>query len=444
MNGEDIALPISNENPAIMKDTSKCIQCGYCVRICRNDVTVAKMYDLGITHEPICINCGQCANYCPTESIRERFDYLKVERLLSNPEKVVVVSLAPAVRVALGEEFGIEAGKNIYKKIVTALKKLGFKYVFDITFGADLTVMEEALELVERIKNNKNLPMFTSCCPSWVKYAEIFYPELIPNLSTCKSPIAMQSTTIKTYFAKKEGIDLGRLVNVVIAPCTSKKYEIKRDEINVTKRDTDYVLTTRELAKMIKDNNIDLLKLEDGKFDSPLGLGSSAGVIFGSSGGVSEATLRTAYHYITGKDLEDEKLVFSDVRGMDGIKEVLLDTGEIKLKVAIANGMKNAKTLIDKIKDGKMDYQFIEVMNCVGGCIAGGGQPKLSLLEMRDKKLERMNGLYSEDEKMKRRLSYKNPDIIKIYREFYNDKDKVHKYLHTTYDDKSYLVKGKK
>ena len=327
---------------------------------------------------------------------------------------------------------------------ITALRKLGFKYVFDITFGADLTVMEEALELVERIKNNKNLPMFTSCCPSWVKYAEIFYPELIPNLSTCKSPIAMQSTTIKTYFAKKEGIDLGRLVNVVIAPCTSKKYEIKRDEINVTKRDTDYVLTTRELAKMIKDNNIDLLKLEDGKFDSPLGLGSSAGVIFGSSGGVSEATLRTAYHYITGKDLEDEKLVFSDVRGMDGIKEVLLDTGEIKLKVAIANGMKNAKTLIDKIKEGKAEYQFVEVMNCVGGCIAGGGQPKLSLLEMRDKKLERMNGLYSEDEKMKRRLSYKNPDIIKIYREFYNDKDKVHKYLHTTYDDKSYLVKGKK
>lgn len=444
MNGEDIALPINNENPAIMKDASKCIQCGYCVRICRNDVTVAKMYDLGITHDPICINCGQCANYCPTESISERLDFMKVERLLSNPEKIVVVSLAPAVRVALGEEFGLEAGKNIYKKIITALRKLGFKYVFDITFGADLTVMEESLELVERIKNNKNLPMFTSCCPSWVKYAEIFYPELIPNLSTCKSPIAMQSTTIKTYFAEKEGINLEKLVNVVIAPCTAKKYEIKRSELNVTKRDTDYVLTTRELAKMIKEANIDLLKLEEGKFDSPLGLGSSAGVIFGSSGGVSEAALRTAYHYITGEDLEDEKLVFSNARGMNGIKEVELDVGDIKIKAAIANGMKNAKTLIDKIKEGNADYQFVEVMNCVGGCVAGGGQPKLSLLEMKDKKLERMNGLYSEDKKMKRRLSYKNPDIIRIYKEFYSDKERVHKYLHTSYSDKSYLLRGEK
>lgn len=444
MNGEDIALPISNENPAIMKDASKCIQCGYCVRICRNDVTVAKMYDLGITNDPICINCGQCANYCPTESISERLDFMKVERLLSNPEKIVVVSLAPAVRVALGEEFGLEAGKNIYKKIITALRKLGFKYVFDITFGADLTVMEESLELVERIKNNKNLPMFTSCCPSWVKYAEIFYPELIPNLSTCKSPIAMQSTTIKTYFAEKEGINLEKLVNVVIAPCTAKKYEIKRSELNVTKRDTDYVLTTRELAKMIKEAGIDLLKLEEGKFDSPLGLGSSAGVIFGSSGGVSEAALRTAYHYITGEDLEDEKLVFSNARGMNGIKEVELDVGDIKIKAAIANGMKNAKTLIDKIKEGNADYQFVEVMNCVGGCVAGGGQPKLSLLEMKDKKLERMNGLFSEDEKMKRRLSYKNPDIIRIYKEFYSDKERVHKYLHTSYSDKSYLLRGEK
>ena len=444
MNGEDIALPISNKNPAIMKDASRCIQCGYCVRICRNDVTVAKMYDLGVTHEPICINCGQCANYCPTESISERLDFMKVERLLSDPEKIVVVSLAPAVRVALGEEFGLEAGKNIYKKIITALRKLGFKYVFDITFGADLTVMEEALELVDRVKNNKNLPMFTSCCPSWVKYAEIFYPELIPNLSTCKSPIAMQSTTIKTYFAEKEGIDLEKMINVVVAPCTAKKYEVKRSELNVTKRDTDYVLTTRELAKMIKEANIDLLKLEDGKFDSPLGLGSSMGVIFGSSGGVSEAALRTAYHYITGEDLSDEKLVFSNARGMNGIKETELDAGDIKIKVAIVNGMKNFKTLIDKIKDGTADYHFVEVMNCTGGCIAGGGQPKLTLLEMKDKKLERMNGLYNEDEKMKKRLSYKNPEIIKIYKDFYNDKEVIHKYLHTSYSDKSYLLRGEK
>lgn len=444
MDAEELALPVASDNPAIKKDASKCIQCGYCVRVCRNDVTVARMYELGITKKPICINCGQCANYCPTESISEKLDYMKVMQLLKDKSKTVVFSFAPAVRVALGEEFGIEPGVNVYKKIIAALRNIGAKYVFDITFSADLTIMEEAMELVNRIKEGKNLPMFTSCCPAWVKYVEIFYPELIPNLSTCKSPIAMQGSTIKTYFAKMKNINPDDLINVVIAPCTAKKYEIKRRELNVTRRDTDFILTTRELALMIKKNNIDFLHLDNSEFDSPLGLGSSAGVIFGNTGGVAEAALRTAYHYITDKDLDDNSLTFSKVRGMSGIKETEVIICDKTIKVAVANGMKNAKILIDKIKSGTVNYQFVEVMNCTGGCIAGGGQPKLTLMNMKSAKQKRIDGLYSEDSKMKKRVSYKNPDIIKIYKEFYGEvgSSLAHQYLHTKYTDKSYLLRG--
>lgn len=444
MDAEELALPVASDNPAIKKDASKCIQCGYCVRVCRNDVTVARMYELGITKKPICINCGQCANYCPTESISEKLDYMKVMQLLKDKSKTVVFSFAPAVRVALGEEFGIEPGVNVYKKIIAALRNIGAKYVFDITFSADLTIMEEAMELVNRIKEGKNLPMFTSCCPAWVKYVEIFYPELIPNLSTCKSPIAMQGSTIKTYFAKMKNINPDDLINVVIAPCTAKKYEIKRRELNVTRRDTDFILTTRELALMIKKNNIDFLHLDNSEFDSPLGLGSSAGVIFGNTGGVAEAALRTAYHYITDKDLDDNSLTFSKVRGMSGIKETEVIIGDKAIKVAVANGMKNAKILIDKIKSGTVNYQFVEVMNCTGGCIAGGGQPKLTLMDMKSAKQKRIDGLYSEDSKMKKRVSYKNPDIIKIYKDFYGEvgSSLAHQYLHTKYTDKSYLLRG--
>ena len=442
---DEISVPISKNNIAIEKDENKCIKCGYCVSACKNKVTVGKMYDISVTKEPICINCGQCTNMCPTEAITEKNDYKEVNKYLQNNEKTVVFSVAPAVRSALGEEFGLKPGINVDKKIVSALKLLGAKYVFDVTFSADLTIMEEAMELVNRIKENKNLPMFTSCCPAWVKYAEIFYPELLPNISTCKSPIAMQGTIIKTYFAKKIGVDASNIINVAVAPCTAKKYEVKREEVNVSNGyDTDFSITTRELAKMIREADINIEELEETDFDSPLGTGTGAATIFGNTGGVTEAAIRTAYYYITGKDLEEDKIVFSKIRGMSDIKEANIEIDGKIIKVAVANGMNNAKILIDKILNKEVEYHFVEVMNCNGGCIAGGGQPKITLLNMEKTKLARINCLYEEDEKSIKRVSYKNPEIIQIYKELYGkpNSELAHKHLHTIYKDKSGLLRG--
>lgn len=450
MKNIELVIPIDKENESIQRIEEKCIECGYCRKVCDNEITVGRMYDLGKTGKPICINCGQCANMCPTEAIQERMDYLKVKKLIKDKSKIVVVSIAPGVRVGLGEEFNIEDGTNVEEKMVTALKMLGAKYVLDITFGADLTIMEEAKELVNRIKQNKNLPQFTSCCPAWVKYAEIFYPELLPNLSTAKSPISMQGATIKTYFAKQKNINPKEIINVVIAPCTAKKYEIKREEMNDSSeynkieglRDNDFVLTTRELAKWIKEENIDFESLKDSRFDSPLGKGSGAGVIFGNTGGVMEAALRTAYYFVTGKDLSNNAIEFKSVRGMQGIKEAEVDFEGLKVKVAVANGMKNAKILIDKVLKGNTEYHFIEIMNCTGGCIAGGGQPKIPIIDIQDVKIKRIEGLYKDDEKGTLRLSYKNPDIIEIYNKFYGEPNSnlAEKLLHTHYEDKSYLL----
>lgn len=446
MRNYELEVPVSKNNNAIEKDENRCITCGYCKKVCTDDVTVARMFEIKEGIEPICVNCGQCANICPTEAIHEKFDYLKVKEILKNKNgKIVTFEIAPAVRVALAEDLYGKVGDNLESKIPTALKAIGADYVFDVTFGADLTIMEEASELVERIKSKKRLPQFTSCCPAWVKYCEIFYPEYINNLSTAKSPIAMQSTIIKTYFANKMNLSSEDIINIAVAPCTAKKSEVARKELNLNDKDTDFVLTTRELAKLLKEENIPVSSLEDGEYDSPLGKGSGAGVIFGASGGVCEAALRTAYYLITNKNLSKEELDFKSIRGMDGIKEATITIDGIEVKVAVCNGMKNAKQLLDKLKNNEVYYDFIEIMNCIGGCIAGGGQPKITLLEMENTKKKRMAALYKEDEAMTLRLCHENKEIIDIYNDYFEkpNSELAEKLLHTSYQDKSYLLGGK-
>lgn len=445
MRNYDLEVPISKNNESLEKIESKCITCGECKKVCFNDVTVAKMYKYDGKFEPICINCGQCSIVCPVESIKEKFDYLKVLKILKDKNnKKVVFSFAPSVRVALCEEFNIETGTNLEKKIVTALKKIGADYVFDITFAADLTVMEEATELVNRIKNNGILPQFSSCCPAWVKFCEIFYPEYINNLSTCKSPITMQGSLIKTYFKDKLNVNVKDIINITIAPCTAKKAEIRREEVNITEKDTDYVLTTRELALLLKEFNIDIGKLKESEFDRPLGLGSGAGVIFGSTGGVTEAALRTAYYLLTKKNLKKDELKFKSVRGFDDVKEATIKINDLDINVCVVNGMKNIHSVIEKIKSGEKKYHFVEVMNCIGGCISGGGQPKTTKLDMMDTKIKRVKSLYNEDEVSTLRLSHENECVKELYDTYlgYPNSELSEKLLHTTYYDKSNLLKG--
>jgi len=450
----ELVIPIEEDNVSIVRDESKCVKCGMCRNTCDNQITVGKMYDLEKTCDiPVCINCGQCANMCPTEAITERWDYIKIKEEMKDKDKIFIFSTSPAVRTAIGEEFGIDAGQYNEDKMVGALRALGADYVLDVTFAADMTICEEASELVERIKENKNLPQFTSCCPSWVKYLEIFYPEFIPNLSTAKSPIGMQGATIKTYFAKKHSIDPKKIVNITVTPCTSKKYEIKRSEMNASAkynniedlRDMDYIITTRELAKWIREENIKFNEIEGSEFDSLLGRGSGAGIIFGSTGGVMEAALRTAYNILTNENLKYDKIEFKDVRGMQGIKEAEVKIENRIVRVAVANGIKNAKILLDKIKNNEVKYDFVEVMNCIGGCSGGGGQPKIPLIKMTETKKKRMEGLYNKDNTMKKRLSHENPEVMKVYEEFYERplSKLAEEILHTKYEDKSYML-GKK
>lgn len=449
-------VAIEPDNPSIVRDDDICIKCGMCRTVCRSEIAVHKMYDLEKTGDyAVCTYCGQCANICPVGAITEVYEYQEVQKMLDDPDKIVIFSTSPSVRVALGEAFGMEPGSFVEKKMVAALRALGADYVFDTTFSADLTIMEEAAELVARItKKTKPLPQFTSCCPAWVAFVETFYPEYIPHLSTAKSPIGMQGATVKTYFAKQAGIDPEKIVHVAVTPCTAKKFEIRRPEMqdaalyNETKSapDTDFVVTTRELAKWLAEKGIDFVGLKEAEFDKILGRGSGAGVIFGNTGGVMEAAARTAYFMVTGETPPEDFYSLKPVRGMDDMKEAVLTIGDAVVRVAILHGSANAVRLFKKMKKGEAAYDFIEVMTCRGGCIGGGGQPRTEVPMTDEVREQRIAGLYSEDDRSEVRLSHENPEIKKAYEAFYGSplSETAEKLLHTSYTSKAGILTGNK
>ncbi|MCI6677272.1 MAG: [FeFe] hydrogenase, group A [Clostridiales bacterium] len=451
----DVRVPIELDNPSIRRIEEKCIQCGMCKEVCTNQIGVHGTYTFEQTEEKaICIHCGQCANVCPVDSITEKYEYMEVRDAIHNPDKIVIVSTSPSVRAALGEEFGMADGSFVQGKMVALLRKLGIDYVLDTNFAADLTIMEEASELIKRItKKTAPLPQFTSCCPAWVEFAEMYYPELLPNISTAKSPIGMQGPTIKTHFAKKMGVDPEKIVNVALTPCTAKKYEIRREEMcasavyhgNDKLRDMDYVITTRELAKWAKEEAIDFVSLEDSDYDRLMGEASGAGVIFGNTGGVMEAALRTAYEFITNEPAPDLLLNLTPVRGYDGIREATLKIADMDIHVAVVYGTANARKLIERMKNGEEQYHFIEVMTCPGGCIGGGGQPKDIMKDKDAVRQSRIKTLYKKDEAMTVRKSHENPDIKEVYEQFYGKplSEIAEKMLHTSYKDKSSILKNK-
>lgn len=434
------AIPIDKDNISIQRIVEKCIDCGTCSRVC----PVSSYIKQG--NLDACLGCGMCIKKCPVGALTPKYNYNQVLGNIKNPDKTVVVIVSPAVRVAVGDGFGFEYGTNVDKKLVTALKNIGFDYVFDTTYGADLTIMEEASELVERIKLNKlgtsegTLPMFTSCCPAWVKYFEMHYPDKLNHLSTCKSPIAMQSAILKTYFCKEKDINPEDLAVVALTPCTAKKQEIKRKELDGY---TDYVITTSEVINMFKENNIDLDNVENSEFDLMF-TGTGAGLIFGHTGGVMIAAIRTAYHLLTNEELDLEKVNFETIAGNEAIKKAIIKIKDKSLKIAVVNGIENAKTLIEDIDNKKIDLDFIEVMTCTGGCISGGGQPLIPLNKEEEITKARLDGLKNTDKTMDVRFSYKNQNINKLYEEFleFPLSDKAHELLHTTYQDKSDVIKS--
>ena len=451
-----IRVPIELDNVSIVRDEAKCIKCGKCRDVCKLDINVLGRYNFDMTGgKAICVNCGQCANVCPVDSISERCEYELVAEAIKDPDKIVIVSTSPSVRVGLGEEFGMADGSFVEGKMVALLRALGVDYVLDTNFAADLTIVEEASELIDRITNNKVLPQFTSCCPAWIKYVETFYPEMIPNISSAKSPIGMQGPTIKTYFAKKMNLAPRKIVNVALTPCTAKKFEIKRDEMDAAAkylgidgmRDMDIVITTRELAKWAKAENIDFNSLKDSQYDSLMSEASGAGVIFGNTGGVMEAACRTAYEFITKESAPDVLLNLEPVRGYEGIREASLNIGGLDVNVAVCYGLTNASKLIDLIKNGEKNYHFVEVMTCPGGCIGGGGQPKDVSKDADSVRKARIASLYKKDSEMKVRKSHENSEIKKVYEEFYDHplSELAEKMLHTFYSDRSEdLKKGEK
>ena len=432
----------------MVRDNNKCILCRRCVAACDNqgisviganargiDTHISSAFELPL-NSPSCISCGQCIVNCPVGAIYEKDDTDKVFEAINDPEKYVVVQAAPAVRATLGECFGLPVGTDVTGKMFAALRRLGFDKVFDTNFAADLTIMEEATELLSRVNNGGVLPMITSCSPGWIKYCEHYYPTELDHLSTCKSPMQMQGAVIKSYFAEKNNIDPANIVSVAIMPCTAKKFECGRDDENgAGYADVDYVLTTRELGRMINTAGLNFNLLPEEDCDAPLGQGTGAAVIFGTTGGVMEAALRTAAEVITGKELESPE--FHDVRGMAGVKEATYKLGDLDVKVAIASGTKNAKILMDKVKEGTADYTFIEIMGCPGGCINGGGQPvqPASVRNFEDLKSLRAAALYRNDESRPLRKSHLNEDVKTIYAEYLGEPNshKAHELLHTSY-----------
>lgn len=449
--GEQTTYEIDDLSPSIVRNNNKCILCRRCVSVCQNVQTVSVIetinrgfetqigtaFDIPLAETP-CVNCGQCIAVCPVGAIYEKSDTEKVWDAINDPDKYVVVQTAPAVRVSIGEAFGMPIGSRPTGKMVTALKRLGFDKVFDTNTAADLTIMEEGTELLGRIQNGGKLPLITSCSPGWIKFCEHNYPDFLDNLSSCKSPHEMFGAVLKTYYAQKMDIDPAKIVVVSIMPCTAKKFEAGRPELAATGyADVDYVLTTRELAEMINEAGIDFNSLEDSTFDDPIGEASGAGVIFGATGGVMEAALRTVADILSGESLPEDKIEYTAVRGVEGIKEAKIEIAGKELKAAVAHGLGNARKLLDSIRAGEAHYDFIEIMACPGGCVNGGGQI-IQPSEVRswiDLRVERAKATYEEDKSLPIRKSHDNPFIQKLYKEYYGEpgSEKAHHDLHTTY-----------
>lgn len=447
--GETYKLPMDNLSPSIVRDPNKCVLCRRCVSMCKNIQTVSAIetnergfktivssaFNKPLSEVP-CINCGQCITVCPVGALREKDDTDKVWEALANKDLHVVVQTAPAVRVALGEEFGMPIGSRVTSNMIASLRRLGFKKVFDTDTAADLTIMEEGTELINRIKNGGKLPLITSCSPGWIKYCEHNYPEFLDNLSSCKSPHEMFGALMKSYYAEKMGIDPAKIFVVSIMPCTAKKFEAQRPELSSTGYpDVDVVLTTRELARMIREAGIDFTELPERHFDDPMGEATGAGVIFGATGGVMEAALRTVAEILNGKASDD--IEYTQVRGVQGVKEATIEAGGMKIKAAVAHGIGNAKKLLDRIKSGEAEYHFVEIMGCPGGCVNGGGQP-IQPSQVRswiDLRAERAKAIYEEDKSLPIRKSHENPAIQMLYKEYFGEpgSHKAHDLLHTHY-----------